>query len=311
MGAVSLADLYIWSVRLVVFLCVVLLVTGIVPAVVNRARVRRRLELPAVPAQRVEGIGSALVAALQRRGVSLEDTKGESLRGRLCAAGYDQPQAQALYTLLRIFLSFGLPGLFLVLNFTVLGISSAANIYIAAAVSALLGLYLPQLWLRARAARRRREMLNGLPDTLDLMLVCVEAGLGIDAAFHRIGPEISEAHPLLARELACVTLELRAGRSREEALRRMAERSGVNEIRSFVMLLTQSEKLGTSIAQALRTYAAEMRERRKLQAEEKAHRLPVLLSVPLVACLLPTMVGVLMLPSAIRVMRDLLPALAR
>ena len=152
-------------------------------------------------------------------------------------------------------------------------------------------------------------MLNGLPDALDLMLVCVEAGLGMDAAFDRVGREVTRSHPLIAELLGLVVLELRAGRSREDALRRMADRAGIDEIRSFTTLLIQSGKLGSSIAQTLRIYAAEMREKRRMRAEEKAHRLPVLISLPLVGCMLPVMIGMLMLPAAIRVVRMLVPAM--
>lgn len=294
-------------------LCVVLAAVAVAPGLMARARVRRRLgQLPEAsgrpPAQ---NRASRVVSALQRRSLFQEEAKGESLRHRLTSAGYDGPEAVVVYTLLRLLLSLGLPGLFFGAHFTSPGTTTLPKLYAIGAGLALLGLYLPQAWVNHRAARRRQDMLNGLPDALDLMLVCVEAGLGIDAAFQRVGTELALARPALARQLAAVTLELRAGRSREEALRRMGERSGVPEIRSFVMLLAQSERLGTSISQALRAYAAEMRERRRLRAEEKAHRLPVLLALPLVACLLPAMLGVLMLPAAIRVMRDLLPALAR
>jgi tight adherence protein C len=141
------------------------------------------------------------------------------------------------------------------------------------------------------------------------MLVCVEAGLGLDAAFGRVGKEMNHSQPLLAELLGTTVLELRAGRSREDALRRMADRAGVEEIRSFATLLIQSTKLGSSIGSTLRVYAAEMRERRRMRAEEKAYRLPVLISIPLVACMLPVMVGVLMLPAAIKVVRELLPNL--
>ena len=137
------------------------------------------------------------------------------------------------------------------------------------------------------------------------MLVCVEAGLGLEAALTRVGMEMTQSHPLLAEQFGAVVLEFRAGRSREDAMRRMADRAEFDEIRAFATLLIQSTKLGSSFAQTLRIYASEMREKRRMRAEEKAHRLPVLLSVPLVACMLPTMIGVLMLPAAIRVVRTL------
>ena len=107
--------------------------------------------------------------------------------------------------------------------------------------------------------------------------------------------------------MSITTLQLRAGSSREEAFRKMADASAVDEIRSFATLIIQSDKLGTSIATTLRVYAAEMRERRQMRAEEKAHRLPVLISIPLVACMLPTMIGTLMLPAAILMVRRIFP----
>jgi tight adherence protein C len=176
-------------------------------------------------------------------------------------------------------------------------------------IAAVMGLYLPSLWIRAKADRRQRDIINGFPDALDLMLVCVEAGLGLEAAFSRVGMEMTRSHPLLAEQLGAVVLELRAGRSQEDALRRMADRAGADEIRAFATLLIQSHKLGSSIAQTLRVYASEMRERRRMRAEEKAHRLPVLLSIPLVCCMLPVMIGVLMIPAVIRTIRAVVPAL--
>jgi len=114
---------------------------------------------------------------------------------------------------------------------------------------------------------------------------------------------------LVASLLTTATLQLRAGASRDTALRKMADSARVEEVRSFTTLLIQSDKLGTSIGTTLRIYAAEMRERRRMRAEEKAHRIPVLISIPLVTCMLPVMIGVLMLPASIRVVRQLIPAM--
>jgi tight adherence protein C len=197
------------------------------------------------------------------------------------------------------------------LNFWVAGSSpTITTLYISLVAAAGFGLYVPALIVRTKADRRRQEIINDFPDALDLMLICVEAGLGLEAAFARVGMEMTESHPRIAEQFGSVVLELRAGRNREDALRRMADRAGADEIRAFATLLIQSTKLGSSIAQTLRVYASEMREKRRMRAEEKAHRLPVLLSIPLVVCMLPVMIGVLMLPAAIRVMRAILPALA-
>jgi tight adherence protein C len=259
--------------------------------------------------ERVESSWLKLVNTIEQRGISLVDTRDAALRQRLIAAGFSATYAPRLYTLLRLALVIGLP--VLVLFFFGLSGSSPSllKLYLSLVIAAAMGLYVPALFVRARADRRQRELINGFPDALDLMLVCVEAGLGLEAAFSRVGMEMTSSHPLLAEQFGAVVLELRAGRSHDDALRRMADRSGVDDIRAFCTLLIQSTKLGSSIAQTLRTYASEMREKRRMRAEEKAHRLPVLISIPLVACMLPTMIGVLMLPAAIRVVRAVLPAL--
>ena len=293
------------------------LVTG---AVASRQMSRRRLvdgdisEHHVVGAslrtQENENAWLKLVNGIERAGLSLVDTRDDNVRRKLVAAGYTAPFAPRLYTLIRLLLVIGLPLLILGLLWMTGFSPSIFKLYAIVVAAAVAGLYLPALFLSAKADRRQQEIINGFPDGLDLMLVCVEAGLGMDSAFARVGMEMTNSHPKLAEQFGAVVLELRAGRSHEDALRRMADRAGAEEIRAFATLLIQSSKLGSSIAQTLRVYAAEMRERRRMRAEEKAHRLPVLLSVPLVGCMLPVMVGVLMLPAAIRVIRSLMPALA-
>jgi tight adherence protein C len=250
-----------------------------------------------------------LIDGIEQAGLSLVDTKDEALRRKLAAAGFTASYAPRAYTLLRLVLVVGLPVLVSALLWLGGSTPSLLKLWFVLLISAAMGLYFPSLFIRAKADRRQRQIINAFPDALDLMLVCVEAGLALEAAFDRVGKEMALTHPLLAEQLGTVVLELRAGRSREDALRRMADRAGADEIRAFSTLLIQSTNLGTSIAQTLRIYAAEMRERRRMRAEEKAHRLPVLLSIPLVACMLPVMIGVLMLPAVIRVVRVLVPAL--
>jgi tight adherence protein C len=307
------------------FLAVAAVTFGVTVALEERRDVRRRLVSGSMPTMEEEGIVAgaglrvhdargawiALVSAIEKAGVPLVDTKDATLRSRLVSAGYTQEHAPRVYSLVRLITVIGFP--VAAIGFLWAGGSSPSltKIYLVGMIAALLGLYLPSIWIRARADRRQREIINGFPDALDLMLVCVEAGLGLEAAFSRVGMEMTRSHPLLAEQLGSVVLELRAGRSQEDALRRMADRAGTDEIRAFSTLLIQSSKLGSSIAQTLRVYASEMRERRRMRAEEKAHRLPVLLSVPLVACMLPVMIGVLMLPAVIRVIRLVLPAISR
>ncbi len=310
-----------WALLGLIFLLVATAVMFLSNVMANRAVVRGRLN-------EVKGNGPAIARAgaslrrdnlaegwqkladgIEKAGISLVDTKGESLRAKLISAGYQSAIAPKIYTLLRLILLFALPTIFLTISLNSSSPPSVYKIYLIGVGLAILGLYLPNLWISAKADRRRTEIINGFPDCLDLMLVCVEAGLGMEAAFDRVGREMLHSHPLVAQLLSMVTLELRAGSTREEALRNMSERAQVDEIRSFSTLLIQSDKLGSSVGDTLRVYANEMRERRRMRAEEKAHRLPVLLSVPLVACMLPVMIGVLMLPAIIRVIREVLPAM--
>lgn len=258
---------------------------------------------------RVHSTWLKLVDGIEKTGLSLVDTKEDSVRRRLIAAGFSAPYAPRVYTLIRLILVILLPALFLIKFWASSASPSLLTLYFTVVVAAAIGLYLPVVFVRAQAARRRQEIINDFPDALDLMLVCVEAGLGLEAAFDRVGMEMTESHPRIAEQLGSVVLEMRAGRNREDALRRLADRAGADEIRAFATLLIQSMKLGSSVSQTLRTYAFEMRERRRLRAEEKAHRLPVLLSIPLVTCMLPVMIGVLMLPASIRVIRAIVPAL--
>lgn len=253
---------------------------------------------------------TGLVERIERFGLDLTDTNADALRKKLIAAGYDSPLAPKLYTLVRLAMLFLMPGIYVLIATSGAQPVPPMKLYFYGAGMALAGLYLPTLYITARAERRREEIVNGFPDALDLLLVCVEAGLGLEAAMDRVGREMINSHPLVARILINANLQLRAGAPRDAALRGMADTCGVDEIRSFATLLIQSDKLGTSIATTLRVYATEMREKRRMRAEEKAHRLPVLISIPLVTCMLPVMIGVLMLPAVIRVIRQLAPALS-
>lgn len=303
-----------------VFIIVVAMVMLLSNSVARRAATRARLDEVRGEQLRLSDSASLrgdtlakgwhqLTEFIERAGIPLVDTQGETLRARLVAAGYTSPVAPKLFTAIRLGMLVLLPTIFVAAIFIGGSRISPFKLYLFGVVLAIFGLYAPNLFISAKADRRREAIVNGFPDSLDLMLVCVEAGLGMEAAFDRVGREMLHSHPLVAQMLSIVTLELRAGSSREEALRNMANRTQVTEIRSFATLLIQSDKLGSSIGETLRVYASEMREKRRMRAEEKAHRLPVLLSIPLVTCLLPVMIGVLMLPAIIRVLRELLPAM--
>ena len=298
---------------IVVFLVVVLVVMALAPSFQRRVDIAARLSndaptsaapsssAPTLRTDQASSVWARIVAEVERRGLSLADTKGDQLTEKLMLAGYDQPFAPRVFVLTRTTLTIALPLLALLIMSLTGKWPKPSTLYMVIVGLAAVGLYLPNFMVSSKAGERKKEILNGFPDTLDLMLVCVEAGLGIDAAFNRVGTEISRSHPLIANLFAVVSLELRAGRTREMALRSLAKRTAVPEISAFVTLVIQSDRLGASIAQALRIYAAEMREARRMRAEERAMRIPVLLSIPLIVFLLPTMVGVLMLPAAITV----------
>lgn len=233
------------------------------------------------------------------------------LRARLARAGFESAGAARTYILIRVgaFIA-GTGGAFA----TVLMLKAwLAPAYVALAAGAVLaaGVFLPGRWVAWRVAERRARLANGFPDALDMMVVCVEAGLGLDAALSRVGGQIGSAHPFLASELDRVARELRAGQNRATALRNMARRADVPDIAAVVTLLVQSDMLGTSVARALRVHAEEMRAARLLRAEERAHALPVKLTVPLVVCILPALLAVVLLPGVIAIIRDVLPHVAR
>jgi tight adherence protein C len=305
---------------ILIFMLVVLGVMIVSNFMNNRAAVRGRLnEVKGSSFQSVAGeslrrdniaLGwQKLADRVEKAGISLVDSRGEGLRIKMIGAGYTAPIAPKIFTLMRLVLLFALPSIYAILAYASDQPPQPMKLYLIGIALAVFGLYMPNLWISAKADRRQTEIRNGFPDCLDLMLVCVEAGLGMEAAFDRVGREMLLSHTKVAELLSMVTLELRAGSTREEALRAMADRAQVDEIRSFTTLLIQSDKLGSSVGETLRVYATEMRERRRMRAEEKAHRLPVLLSIPLVTCMLPVMIGVLMLPAIIRVMREVVPAL--
>lgn len=303
----------------IIFAVVVAVVIFVVRLAARRAEIRSSVaaiaQTKAIAAtshlrERKDTGWSAVVERVEQAGLSLSDTNADRLRDKMCLAGYTHPAAPKLFTLSRLVLVVLLPAIYFILTSLDGEERSLTSLYMVGGGLAVLGLYLPNLFVTAKADRRQEEIRNGFPDCLDLMLVCVEAGLGLEAALDRVGRELVKSHPLVSMILSIATLQLRAGAQREDALRKMAENSGVEEIRSFATLLIQSDKLGTSISETLRVYAAEMREKRRMRAEEKAHRLPVLISIPLVVCMLPTMIGVLMLPGIVRVIRQLIPALA-
>jgi tight adherence protein C len=238
-----------------------------------------------------------------------DDKDKDKLARDLRMAGFTHPSASAWFVVARFSLAIGLPLGFIVMQALNPKPITGIPLIIFALALCGLGLIAPRAVVDNRAGARRTQLEEEFPDALDLMVVCVEAGLGLEAAFIRVAGDVKESHTRIADEFNRMSDELRAGRSRADALRNLADRADVDAVKSFVALLIQTDSLGTSVGQTLKTYAAEMREHRFLRAEEKAMRIPVLMTIPLVACILPVIVTALLLPPVIDVIRTLVPAL--
>lgn len=285
-------------------------------ALFARLNVRRRLARDAIPQAagavsvlKSETVTNRFLIWVQAATKPSNPDETTRLRHDLALAGFESPAAPIWYVICRFSLAIGLPVL-LIFGSAALGkpLSGLQGIVGPLALCGL-GLASPSYFVRSRAKARRAEIEHEFPDALDLMVVCVEAGLGLEATFVRVATEVRESHPRIAYEFGRLTEELSAGKGRADALRAMAARVDVDSVKSFVALLIQSDALGVSIAQGLRTYSGEMRETRFLKAEEKAMRIPVLMSLPIVACFLPVVVVALLLPPAIDVVRTLVPTM--
>ena len=168
---------------------------------------------------------------------------------------------------------------------------------------------LPSLWLGRQTTLRQKQIRNGLPDALDLMIVCIEAGSGIDQAIVKTSDELDISHPALAEELRLLTTEIRAGKPRLEAFKNFASRTKVDDVRSLVAMLIQTDKFGTSVAQALRTHAEVSRTKRRQAAEERAAKIGVKLVFPLVFCLFPALYIAILGPAIVDYIRVFKPGI--
>jgi tight adherence protein C len=231
-----------------------------------------------------------------------EGWEKSSLRTRLVRAGYRDSRAINVLYAAKIISAVGLP-LLLVMPFMFGTLASAkySTLVLMFAGTGILGFFLPDFFLDRKAARRRLEFEEGFPDAMDMLVVCVEAGLGLDAAIQRVGKEIVNSHPELGVEFSLVSLELRAGKGRADALRALAERTGLDDVRALTSILIQAEHFGTSIADALREHSNEMRTLRLQRAKEKAAKLPVKLIFPIIFFIFPALFLVVLGPALVRI----------
>ena len=229
---------------------------------------------------------------------------GETSRTRalLMMAGYREQRHVTIYFGLRVLLLGG------ALLFVLAGDLFRREILLALGLP-LVGFVLPSMVLKRRVRARQFKIRLGLPDALDLAVICVEAGLGLDQALQRVGNEMQHVHPPLSEELNLVNLEMRAGKARAEALRNLASRTGVDDMRALVAVLIQTDRFGTSVASALRVHADALRTERRQRAEEMAAKTTIKMVPVLVFFIFPSMFFVSLGPAAIQLIRHLMPAL--
>lgn len=250
-------------------------------------------------------LGRGLAELLRRMGARLGPKEQESLdqtRLDLVRAGLRGPNAVQAFHGAKAGLMLIPPCLFLGVVWILPEAPSFQVVVIGALALASLGTLLPGMWLRRRMAERRETLLCELPDALDLLVVCVESGMGLDQAIHRVSEELRESAPVISAELRTMTLEMRAGRQRQQALKDLAERTGIEDVQSLVTLLVQADTFGISVARTLRVYSETMRTGRFQRAEETAAKLPTKLMFPLVLCIFPVLFVVLIGPAVIQLM---------
>lgn len=229
-------------------------------------------------------------------------------RRRLVVAGYRKTNAPIIFYGVKILLAIALPlTIFLVLIFFGVPVKKMTLLMLLLTL-ALAGFYAPDLWVMLVIARRQEKITDGFPDALDLMVVCVEAGMGLDQAIKRVADEMKLNYRIISEEFGQMNMELRAGRSRQDAMRNLAARTEVEDVKSLVTLLIQTDKFGTSVANALRVHSDSMRTKRRQRAEEMAAKLPVKMLFPLVMFIFPSLFVVLLGPGAIRIYRALIQA---
>ena len=271
-------------------------------ALARTAPGRRRLQ-PAADAARPSGFIDQIIALARGRSNQAKQLSksGSSrvarLQRRLEAAGWTDPEAANYYALAEL----AVPAILALLPIALLGPQG----WVPALVAGGIGYLIPDLALTRATRRHQKAIQNGLPDAIDLIVVCVEAGSSLDQAIVRASEELDIAMPALASELRTVTNEIRAGKPRLEAFQGLAKRTQIDDVRALVAMLTQTDRFGTSIAQALRTHAATSRTKRRQRAEERAAKVGVKMVFPLALCLVPALYVVCLGPVVVKIVRAL------
>jgi tight adherence protein C len=232
---------------------------------------------------------------------SLEDAS--LMRRDLVSIGYRGNNAVSVFTGIRIICALVLPAILYVSMLVTATHMVPLNLMILCLILAFFAYFLPILWLRIKIAKRQEKLLDGFPDAVDMLVVCVEAGMGMDAAIDRVGTEIGYENDALSNEFTLYNKEMRLGKTRTQALKDLALRTGLDEMKSLTTLLLQTDKFGTSVAQALRVHSEFLRVQRYQRAEERAAKLTVKLVIPLIFCMFPSVFIVILGPAIINAIR--------
>ena len=290
---------------------VVLLIGQLMPA--RSPAVSRRVTEVATMHSPEAGIGRRRRQEQREQLQELLERVGSQLRGRgadqeatrafLTHAGYRHPSAVVVYAGVRVITAAVLAGGAFLVG-TVMGANMGIVLFVAFYL-ALVGYLLPLMVVRSRLRRRQKDIILTLPDALDLLVVCVEAGLGLNQAFVRVAEEIHPLSEITATEFHLMNLEIRAGTTREQALRNIFERTGVEDLRTLTNIMIQADRFGTSVAAALRVHAETLRDKRRQRAEEAAAKTTIKMIFPLVFCIFPAIFVVLIGPGMIQIFETL------
>ena len=305
-----MTDVLILIALAVVFLAYALLVLGLVKLFTQR-QINRRLQqthsAPPVdtargPAQVMrEGGWHALLVSMSKLSVPEGDWQNSQLRLKFIRAGFRGPTAAQTYFTFKTTLTLILPLLVALLMFVWSPATSYPRLALYAVSLAGIGYYLPDIYLRWMTSRRSDEMRDTLPDLIDLLVICTEAGLGMDGAINRVSLEIARSSKILAEEFNLAALEIRAGSGRSTALKNLALRINLEDLDGLVSMLVQADRFGTSVAESLRIQSEVMRMKRVQRAEEIAAKVPVKMLIPLIFFIFPALLSVLIGPAVIQI----------
>jgi tight adherence protein C len=291
-----------------VFLATTVLTFGVMLALRARGAVKRRAAGIAEEAGEERALRSSSLRAVQRlldyttKHYSVSDKdKGDVkvLRRRMVQAGIFNENAIAYFFVARTALAIGL-ALAVFIFLPVVADLKGTMFWLVVFVAGIGGYIGPSLYLDRRIAARRNEHRSGFPDFMDLLVVCADSGLSMEASLERVGRELADSYPSLCTNIHMANLEIRAGRTMTDALEHLGDRLGLEEARSFATLIQQSAELGSSITDALRVYSDDMRHKRLSRAEEKAYSLPAKLALPMMICIFPVIFVVILLPVVVR-----------